>query len=492
MPVIVVANPKGGVGKSTLATNLAGCLARAGHAVMLGDVDRQQSARQWLALRPAALPADPRPGTSAHDRSSRPPKGTTHVVLDTPAGLHGRRFDDVMKHRRPRDRAAAAQPVRHPGHARLRGRAGRSTAGRQGRRSAWSACGCDERTIAADQLRQFVDGLGVPVLAMLRDTQIYVQLAARGADAVGRGAEPGRDATWRSGSIAAARRGCAHDDEALSPHLADLAAAWSARRSPTATGSPIDQERIDRFAEATGDHQWIHVDPERAAAGPFGATIAHGFLTLSLLPHAVRHGAFEIDDVRMGVNYGLNRVRFPAPVPVGSRVRGRLKLLAFEPIDGGAQLTIEATIEREGNAKPVCVAERCRAYVDTRLTLRHRSMKVLLVDDHPLILAALQAVIRGLGDDVTVVGVRQRARRPRGAEARPRLRPGAARPAARRRATASTCWPSCARALPGAADRGRLGSDRASDVIRAIDAGAMGFVPKRASNDTLSRRCAWS
>jgi acyl dehydratase len=119
----------------------------------------------------------------------------------------------------------------------------------------------------------------------------------------------------------------------------------------------VDQARIDAFAEATEDRQWIHVDPARAASGPFGATIAHGFLTLSLLP-PLMHSAFAIDDVRMGVNYGLNRVRFPAPVPVGSRLRARFKLLAFEAIDGGAQLTIEGTIEREDHAKPVCVVEQ--------------------------------------------------------------------------------------------------------------------------------------
>ncbi len=118
----------------------------------------------------------------------------------------------------------------------------------------------------------------------------------------------------------------------------------------------IDQQRIDRFAEATGDHQWIHVDPERAAAGPFGATVAHGYLTLSLVPEMAAT-AFGIGDVIMGVNYGLNRVRFPAPVPVNSRLRGHFKLLSFEPIAGGAQMVVEVTMEREGSSKPVCVAE---------------------------------------------------------------------------------------------------------------------------------------
>ncbi len=118
----------------------------------------------------------------------------------------------------------------------------------------------------------------------------------------------------------------------------------------------VDQQRIDAFAEATSDRQWIHVDPVRAADGPFGETIAHGFLTLSLLP-ALLASAYAIDNVRMSVNYGLNRVRFPAPVPAGSRVRARFKLQAFEPLPDGAQLTLEATLEREGGVKPVCVAE---------------------------------------------------------------------------------------------------------------------------------------
>jgi acyl dehydratase len=118
----------------------------------------------------------------------------------------------------------------------------------------------------------------------------------------------------------------------------------------------VDQKRIDQFAEATGDHQWIHIDPVRAAAGPFKTTVAHGFLTLSLLPE-MSASAFEVRDTRMGVNYGLNRVRFPAPVPSGSRLRGRFKLLSYEPIEGGAQLVVEVTMEREGSPKPVCVAE---------------------------------------------------------------------------------------------------------------------------------------
>ncbi|HZV93674.1 MAG TPA: MaoC family dehydratase [Caldimonas sp.] len=118
----------------------------------------------------------------------------------------------------------------------------------------------------------------------------------------------------------------------------------------------VTQERIQLFADATGDHQWIHLDRERAKAGPFGTTIAHGFLTLSLLPE-MGAKAFAVADTKMGVNYGLNRVRFPAPVPSGSRIRGRFTLSKFEAVDGGAQLVIEVKMEREGSDKPVCVAE---------------------------------------------------------------------------------------------------------------------------------------
>jgi acyl dehydratase len=119
----------------------------------------------------------------------------------------------------------------------------------------------------------------------------------------------------------------------------------------------ITQEQVNLFAEATGDHQWIHVDPERAKNGPFGGPIAHGFLTLSLLPRFFE-SSFEVVQSRMGVNYGLNKVRFTAPVPVGSRLRARMKLLACDPIDGnGVQMRWEVTVEREGAGKPVCVAE---------------------------------------------------------------------------------------------------------------------------------------
>ena len=137
-------------------------------------------------------------------------------------------------------------------------------------------------------------------------------------------------------------------------HLAELAALVG-QEIGVSDWITVDQRRIDGFAEATGDRQWIHIDPQRAAAGPFGTTIAHGFLTLSLLPE-MGASAMEVRDTRMGVNYGLNKVRFTAPVPVDSRLRGRFKLLAYEPIEGGAQLTMEVTMQREGSDKPVCVA----------------------------------------------------------------------------------------------------------------------------------------
>lgn len=119
----------------------------------------------------------------------------------------------------------------------------------------------------------------------------------------------------------------------------------------------ITQAQVNQFAEATGDHQWIHVDPVKAKSGPFGGPIAHGFLTLSLLPKFFE-SSFEIVQSRMGVNYGLNKVRFTAPVPVGSRLRARMTLLASEPIDnGGIQMVWQVLVEREGADKPVCVAE---------------------------------------------------------------------------------------------------------------------------------------
>ena len=178
MPVVVIANPKGGVGKSTLATNVAGYWASRGHAVMLGDVDRQQSARLWLGLRPAAA----RPITAwdvQRDFIVRPPRGTTHVVLDTPAGLRGLQLKDAL---RLADRVLVPlQPSIFDIYAtrefidELR-----ELKGAAPQRIGLVGMRVDERTLAAEQLRQFTHDLGLPVLAQLRPTQNYVHLAARG------------------------------------------------------------------------------------------------------------------------------------------------------------------------------------------------------------------------------------------------------------------------------------------------------------------------
>jgi acyl dehydratase len=118
----------------------------------------------------------------------------------------------------------------------------------------------------------------------------------------------------------------------------------------------IDQEQINRFADATGDHQWIHVDVERARSGPFGTTIGHGYLTLSLVPIFVFQ-LLKVEGAKLVVNYGLNKVRFPAPVPAGSRVRMGAEVAAVEPVAGGLQVTLGATFEIDGQSKPACVAE---------------------------------------------------------------------------------------------------------------------------------------
>lgn len=178
MPVIVIANPKGGVGKSTLATNVAGLLARQGHAVMLGDVDRQQSARQWLQLRPDTLPPI-RGWDVAADHIVRPPKGTTHVVLDTPAGLHGKRLDAVLKIADklliPLQPSLFDIQATHDFVQTLR-------AHRRGAEIAVGLVGMrvKEHTLSNEQLHQYLATLPVPVVAWLRDTQNYVQLAAHG------------------------------------------------------------------------------------------------------------------------------------------------------------------------------------------------------------------------------------------------------------------------------------------------------------------------
>lgn len=144
------------------------------------------------------------------------------------------------------------------------------------------------------------------------------------------------------------------------PH--DLAAAVGEELGPS-DWLTVDQHRIDLFAEATGDDQWIHVDPERAATGPFGATVAHGFLTLSLIPVLLRD-LYRIEEVGMRVNYGLNTVRFPAPVRAGDAIRARARIAMADPVAGGYQVVMHITVEIEGGTKPACVAESVsRAYL---------------------------------------------------------------------------------------------------------------------------------
>ena len=123
----------------------------------------------------------------------------------------------------------------------------------------------------------------------------------------------------------------------------------------------VDQEQVNLFADATGDHQWIHVDPERAKDGPFGTTIAHGFLVLSLVPMLASQ-VYSLDGVRMGINYGLNKVRFTAPVPTGSKVRASVRLLSVDDIADGVHVVNQVTVELEGSEKPCCVAETVSRY----------------------------------------------------------------------------------------------------------------------------------
>ena len=123
----------------------------------------------------------------------------------------------------------------------------------------------------------------------------------------------------------------------------------------------VTQEQVGLFADATGDHQWIHLDPERAATGPFGGTVAHGLLTLSLAPLLVEE-VVEVADASVTINYGMNKVRFPAPLPVGGRVRALVGCVAVDDVPGGKQTTYSVTFEREGGAKPVCVAELLLRY----------------------------------------------------------------------------------------------------------------------------------
>lgn len=179
MPVFLVANPKGGVGKSTIATNLAGYFARLGKRTMLGDVDRQQSARAWLALRPAHLPRIESWEVDA-DRIARPPKGVTHVVLDSPAALHGHLLKEVL---RVADRVIVPlQPSLFDIYATTAFLAKLADRGELKANGQVGVLGMrvDARTRAAEQLQRYVEGLNLPVLGFLRDTQNYVQLAAHG------------------------------------------------------------------------------------------------------------------------------------------------------------------------------------------------------------------------------------------------------------------------------------------------------------------------
>jgi acyl dehydratase len=143
--------------------------------------------------------------------------------------------------------------------------------------------------------------------------------------------------------------------------LAELTAAEGAELGPT-DWLVLDQERVDQFAGATDDHQWIHVDPERAASGPYGGTIAHGLLTLSLLPHFM-HDLYRVHGVAMAINYGFNKVRFITPVPTGARVRAASKVTSVAEVSGGVQAALTTTIEVEGSAKPAAVVESIVRYV---------------------------------------------------------------------------------------------------------------------------------
>jgi acyl dehydratase len=143
--------------------------------------------------------------------------------------------------------------------------------------------------------------------------------------------------------------------------LDDLA-SFVGKELGTSSWVDVDQARIDGFADATDDHQWIHVDAERAQDGPFGGTIAHGYLTLSLLI-PMWTDILEVGDVQTMLNYGLNKVRFPSPVPSGSKIRARATLAAFDAIPGGAQLTVDMLAERQGGDKPACVAQLVLRYL---------------------------------------------------------------------------------------------------------------------------------
>ena len=144
--------------------------------------------------------------------------------------------------------------------------------------------------------------------------------------------------------------------------LNDLA-SYVGKELGTSSWVDVDQDRINAFADATDDHQWIHVDAERTKDGPFGGTIAHGYLTLSLLI-PMWTDILEVGDVHTMLNYGLNKVRFPSPVPSGSKIRARATLASFETIPGGAQLAVDILVERQGGDKPACVAQLVLRYLN--------------------------------------------------------------------------------------------------------------------------------
>ena len=269
MPVIVVANPKGGVGKSTLATNLAGYLAARGHAVMLGDVDRQQSSRTWLDLRPAGLPQISA-WEIAHDDIVRPPKGTTHVVLDTPAGLHGKRLDEVMK---LADKVLIPlQPSIfdiHATHAFIDA-AARAPAQRQGAARAWWACARASTRSPPTSCASFLESReGAAARLPARHAELRPPRRAR-PDAVGRLARCASSATSSSGS----RSSCWLEPEdgtvALDAdlrHACRAASHWSAANRPCSDWIEVDQERIDPLRRR---HRRSPVDPRRSRAGAAG------------------------------------------------------------------------------------------------------------------------------------------------------------------------------------------------------------------------------